>query len=322
VATNPDDQNATPLLSRLVLGTWRVLDDPAGAAPDALAARLALAADLGITSVETAEIYGLYEVERRLDEALARQPGLRQRLRLVSKCGIYVPSSAHPDLKSACYDATAKRIVSSVERSLALLGTDHLDVLLIHRPDWLTPAEETAEGLRLLLEQGKVLHAGVSNYTPSQFETLQTFLSAPLVTNQVELSLFRDEALTDGTLDQCQRLRIHPMAWSPLGGGRLFKAKDEAAERVRTLLTSLGPKYGARLAARGTAALDALGPAGEVPPDVLAYAWILGLPSSPRVVLGTNDPRRIRRAAASAELTLDREDWYALWQAAHGRGLP
>ncbi len=290
--------------SRLVYGTWRLLDDAAGAAPEPLAARLEACADLGLTTIDTAEVYGKYEVEAHLGAALRRNQGLRARLRIVTKCGIYAPTARHPERTVAYYDATAARIVKSAEKSLRLLGTDHLDLFLIHRPDWLTPADETAAGLERLLQEGKILRVGVSNYTVAQFETLQSRLSVPLVTNQIELSLFRMDPMTDGTLQQCERLRIRPMAWSPLGGGRLFRGDDEAAARIRAACRDIAPRY------------------DHAPPEALALAWILALPSQPMAVIGTNKVERIRAAARAASVRLDRADWYRLWEAAQGRRIP
>ena len=290
--------------SRLVYGTWRLLDDAAGAAPEPLAARLEACADLGLTTIDTAEVYGKYEVEAHLGAALRRIQGLRAKLQIVTKCGIYVPTARHPERTVAYYDASAARIVKSAEKSLRLLGTDHLDLFLIHRPDWLTPADETAAGLERLLREGKILSAGVSNYTVAQFETLQSRLSVPLVTNQIELSLFRMDPLTDGTLQQCERLGALPMAWSPLGGGRLFRKDDETAARIRAACRDIAPRY------------------DHAPPEALALAWILALPSQPMAVVGTNKVERVRAAAKAASVRLNRADWYRLWEAAQGRRIP
>lgn len=293
-----------PELSRLASGTWRLLADPALATPERVASHLEACLELGISTLDTAEVYGLYEAEELLGRALALSPSLRNRLEIVTKCGIYLPCARHPDRKSAFYDATARRIVSSAEKSLRLLKTDVLDLLLIHRPDWLTPADETAEGLETLLRQGKIRHAGVSNYSVHQLELLNTRLSRPVVTNQVELSLFQDEALFDGTLDQCQRLRISPMAWSPLGRGRLFDPADESAGRVQSVAAELSEKYGG---------------AG---PTELALAWVLAHPSRPLAVFGTTKRERLAAVARAATFSLTREDWYRLWQAAAGRPIP
>jgi predicted oxidoreductase len=291
-------------LSRVVYGTWRLLDDPSTAGPEPLAKRLEVCAELGLTTIDTAEVYGKYEVEDHIGAALRRAPGLRAKLQIVTKCGIYVPVARHPERKVAYYEATAAQIVRSAEKSLRLLGTDHVDLLLIHRPDWLTPADETAAGLDRLLRDGKILSAGVSNHSVAQFETLQSRLSVPLVTNQIELSLFRMDSMTDGTLQQCERHRVRPMAWSPLGGGRLFRDDDEAAARIRGACREMAPRYGHAL------------------PETLALAWILALPAQPMVIVGTNKVERVRAAAEAGSLRMERADWYRLWEAAQGRRIP
>jgi predicted oxidoreductase len=288
-------------LSRLIYGTWRLLDDAEGAAPERLARRLQLCAELGITTVDTAEVYGAYEVEERVGAALRLDKGLRGKLEIVTKCGIYVPVPRHPDRKVAHYNATADRIVKSAEKSLRLLGTDYLDVLLIHRPDWLTPAAETAAGFERLLQSGKVRAVGVSNYDVAQFDALQSCMPQPLITNQIELSLFRTTPLTDGTLSHLERRGVKPMAWSPLGGGRLFRDGDETAARVRAACAELAPRY------------------GNAAPEALAIAWILALPSQPVVILGTNKADRIEASLAAPSIQLAREDWFALREAACGR---
>jgi predicted oxidoreductase len=295
---------AGPSLSRLAYGTWRLLDESPPPSPAELLRRLELCLELGISTVDTAEIYGEYGVEELLGAALALAPALRQRMEIVTKLGIYVPHPRHPDRQVAFYDATAARIARSVDKSLRLLGVERIDLLLIHRPDWLTAADDTAAGLEAVVRQGKVRHVGVSNYTPSQLDLLQSRLPLPLATNQLEMSLFEMGALYDGTLDQCQRLRMRPMAWSPLGGGRLFAAEDPAAARVRTAAAGLGPRYGGATV-------------GE-----LALAWVLAHPSGPVAVFATRHLDRLRSLARAAELRLERHDWYLLWQAAQGREIP
>ncbi len=293
-----------PELSRLAYGTWRLLDDPESASPQHLLRRLEICLEQGITTLDTAEIYGTYEVEELVGRALALSPGLRQRLEIVTKCGIYVPCARHPERRVAFYNASAQRIIASAEKSLRLLGTDHLDVFLVHRPDWLSAADDTAEGLETLQRQGKVREVGVSNYNVHQVELLNSRLTRPVCTNQVELSLFTMNAIEDGTLDQCQRLGILPMAWSPLGGGRLFDHQDTAAQRIRAAMATIAGKY------------------EEAKPERLALAWVLAHPSRPIAVFGTNRPERIEGLAAAASLTLDREDWYLLWEAARGQEIP
>jgi predicted oxidoreductase len=291
-----------PEFSRLVYGTWRILDD--GSSLQELNRRLNRCADLGMTTLDTAEIYGLYEVEEALGKALALSHGLRDRLEIVTKAGIYVPNKFHPERRTAFYNATGARLIKSLEKSLRFLGTDRVDLFLVHRPDWLTSAEDTASGLNQLLRDGKIASAGVSNYSVTQYDLLNSRLEQPLVTNQVEFHLLHMDPLYDGVFDQCQKLQVRPMAWSPLAGGRLFDAANEAARRLAAEAARLADKYdGATL-------------------EQLAYAWILAHPAQALPVIGTNKVERIESAAQAASIQLEREDWYSLWEAAKGHKIP
>lgn len=291
-----------PELSRLVYGTWRMLDD--GSSIQDINRRLHRCVELGITTVDTAEIYGLYAVEAALGKAFALSPGLRDQLEIVTKAGIYIPHAGSPGRKVGHYDATAARLERSVAVSLQLMNTDQVDLFLVHRPDWLTSIDDTAAGLNRLVQSGKIRSAGVSNYSATQFAALNSRLQQPLVTNQLEFHLLRMDPITDGTFDQCQQHQVHPMAWSPLAGGRLFAKDNPAAVRLAQAAAEMSAKYhGATL-------------------EQLAYAWILAHPSRPLPVIGTNKLERIASAAQAAAIALDREDWYALWVAAKGHGIP
>lgn len=294
-----------PEFSRVVYGTWRLLDGPE-AAPSAqeVNRRLHCCVELGMTTIDTAEIYGGYDVEEALGAALALTPGLRDQLEIVTKAGIYVPTARHPERRTAHYNATGARLLKSLEKSLRLLRTDRVELLLVHRPDWLTAADDTAAGLNQLVRDGKIGSAGVSNYTAAQFALLNSRMERPLVTNQVEFHLLHMDPIIDGTLNQCEQLRIAPMAWSPLAGGRLFDRSIEASRRVQLAATTMADRYeGASL-------------------EMLAYAWILAHPSRPLPIVGTNRVDRMEAAARAARCVLDREDWYALWEAAQGRRVP
>jgi len=293
-----------PDVSRLVLGTWRLLDEAATRTADGVLALVKAALDVGITTIDTAEIYGRYEVEQALGEALKRDSGVRAKVQIVTKCGIYVPYPGAPDRRISHYNATASQIVASAEKSIRLLGVDTLDLLLVHRPDWLTAHEETADGLNRLLSAGTIRAAGVSNYSAWQFEALSSCLDRPLATNQLEFSPFCVTPIHDGTFDQAQRLKFSPMAWSPLGGGRLFDPADAAGARLRATMESMAGKY------------------GGAPAEALAHAWVLAHPSRPVSILGTNKPARVATSARADAIELEREDWYALWEAAQGRRIP
>ena len=289
-----------PNVSEIVFGTWRLLDeDPKTTIKDTLE-RLELCLELGITTIDTAEIYGLYTVEAALGKAFKEKPDMRDQFQIISKCGIDVPSDEKNAASLAHYNATAANLLYSAEKSLQLLNTDHLDILLVHRPDWLTSADDTANGLNQLIKDGKVLHAGVSNYSPQQFELLNDRVDHSLVTNQIEFSLLCTDPLDNGSLAQCELNRIRPMAWSPLGGGRLFDCNNEAAGRIRKCMNKLRDKY------------------GGADDSALAFAWVMAHPSKPIPILGTNRLDRIRSTAQAAEIKLEHQDWYALWEAAHG----
>lgn len=296
--------SVSPSFSRLVYGTWRFLDDPATADPNDLLKRLHTCLDLGITTLDTAEIYGLYRVEEFIGQTFKKEPGLRDQFQIVTKSGIYIPCDFHPDRKVAHYNTTAARIVKSAEKSLRFLGTDYLDLLLVHRPDWLTSADETAEGLNRLLKEGKIRSAGVSNYNVHQFELLNSRMDQPLVTNQIEFSLLHMDPIYDGTADQCQRLGIKPMAWSPLAKGALMDLTQPASARLHAAAAGMSEKYGGATL------------------DQLAYAWILAHPSHALPIIGTNKLDRLIATAKAMEIKLEREDWYGLWEAAQGQSIP
>ena len=254
--------------------------------------------ELGITTFDHADIYGGYTCEGLFGEALALRPSLRSQMQLISKCGIKLITPNRPSNALKSYAVGRDYIIASAENSLRELQTDHLDLLLIHRPSPLMAADEVAEAFAALA--GKVRHFGVSNFTPAQFDLLQSRLDFPLVTNQIELSVMQMNALTDGTLDQCQQRRIRPMLWSPLGGGALFQGETAASKRLLVVLREIG---------------DVLGGAAL---DQIALAWLLHLPSRPYPVLGTGKIERLAAAVAATQLQLTDEQWFAIWEAAAG----
>jgi predicted oxidoreductase len=285
-----------PRLSPVVAGAWRM--DSWGWTPAERLRWVEQCIDLGVTSFDHADIYGGYTVEGLFGEALALQPALRERLQLVSKCGIKLVSAQRPAHRLKSYDTSATHIVASVEQSLKALRTDRLDLLLIHRPDPLMDAQEVADTFTRLRRDGKVLHFGVSNFTPSQFELLDA--ACPLATNQIELHPLHLAPLHDGTLDQAQRLKRRPMIWSPLAGGRLFSASDDAARRVQAALRAVAGRLGST-------------------PATVAYAWLLRHPSQPVPVAGSRRIEALREAVDALSLRLDAETWTEIWQAGSGR---
>lgn len=276
-----------PIFSHIISGAWRWHT----VSQDTVAKLIQTSLDEGITTFDHADIYGDHGNEEIFGNVLKKNPGLRNKMELVTKCGIKFSSAKRPKTWVKHYDTSKEHIVWSVENSLKMLGTDRLEALLIHRPDPLLDPTEVAEAFTQLKQEGKVLHFGVSNFTPSQFTMLQSYLSFPLITNQIEISLSRVDSLFNGDLDLLMQHRTSAMAWSPLGGGKLMANERE--------MFSKASKYNASY-------------------SQLSLAWLLKHPSTIFPVIGTTKPERIAEAAKSMEIKLDRQDWFEMLQWATG----
>ena len=285
--------------SRFVLGLWRI--GQWGMSPEQVASLINACLDLGIDTFDVADIYGDYQCESMLGAALQTNPALKSRIKLISKCGIALVSQARPAHRVKHYNTSREHIIASVENSLACLGVEELDLLLIHRPDPLMDADVIADAFDSLKRAGKVEGFGVSNFLSHQFDLLQSRLSEPLRTNQVEVSLLHLDSLFDGTLDQCQRLNVILQAWSPLAGGMLGHQHEETA-LSRTLL---------RLS-------NELG----VTQEQLAIAWLLRHPVGIRPILGSGKLQHIRELVDAQNIELDRQLWFELLEAATGHAVP
>ncbi len=285
--------------SRLVHGCMRIVGDNTAASRKKGKDAVAVAMDVGINHFDHADIYGGGKSEELFAEVLKDSPDLRDKIVITSKCGI----RGNP----ARYDFSPEYILQSVNGSLSRLGTDYLDILLLHRPDYLFRAEEVAGAFQELQRSGKVRYFGVSNFKPSQVTLLQGFCPMPLVTNQVEINIHNIESMENGTLDQCQELGISPQAWCPLGGvaysawGNTFSTEDE--ERIGLEFTRQAEKY-------------------DVEAWVIALAWLLAHPSDIFPIIGTTTAERIRAATKALDLDYAREDWYLLLEARNGRKVP
>ncbi|MEH6421162.1 aldo/keto reductase [Pseudomonas sp. CGJS7] len=286
---------ATPALqlSPIVAGVWRMAEWDFDVGQRLQWIHQAL--ELGIDSFDHADIYGDYRVESLFGEALAAEPGLREKIRIVSKCGIKLTSAQRPAHRIKSYDSSAEHVVASVENSLRALRTDRLDLLLIHRPDLLMDADALARCFEELKAAGKIVHVGVSNHSPSQLALLNA--RHRLATHQIELSPLHLAPLDDGTLDQCQALSMRPMIWSPLGGGRLFGEDDAHALQVREALAAVGERHGGASVAS------------------IAYAWLLRHPSRPWPITGSGRVQGLRDAVEALRIRLSAEEWYEIWQA-------
>jgi predicted oxidoreductase len=288
--------------TRIAYGCWRLAGSEGGPKLDEADGIRAVRAafDAGYTIFDHADIYGRSECERIFGKVLRDAPGMRQRIVLATKCGICPPW----DGATHCYNSSSAHIIASVEGSLKRLGVDFVDLLMIHRPDYLGNPEEIAAAFAQLRAQGKVREFGVSNFRPSQLAALQKHCGMKLIVNQVEVSLSVLSCLDDGTLDQCLAEGITPMAWSPLAKGALT-GKSEGASP-------------AGLPAR----LHALAAEKKVSPSVIALAWLVRHPSRMIPIVGSTNPERIREATLADSTPISREEWYTLLTASRGVPLP
>ncbi|MFD2566909.1 aldo/keto reductase [Pseudotenacibaculum haliotis] len=257
-----------------------------------------LTLEAGITTFDHADIYGDYTTESEFGKAFSQSGIEREQLQLISKCGIqYIGKTRDNKIKH--YDYSKEYIIWSVEKSLSDLQTDYLDLLLLHRPSPLMQADEIAEAIHHLKEDGKILDFGVSNFTPSQVDLIQS--KVKVQANQIEFSLTQHSAMHNGSLDHMTLHEITPMCWSPLGS--VFKEETDANFRVKKVLEELTEKYNAT-------------------EDQLLLAWILKHPAKIHPVIGTTNQERIANAVKATEIDVDLEDWFTMLVAYQGHKVP
>lgn len=257
--------------------------------------------DEGVTTFDHADIYGHYTTEEEFGRALALEPNLRSRMQLITKCGIRMVTPNRPDHQIKSNDSSAGHIRASLERSLLNLHTDHVDLLLIHRPDPLMDPVEIASIIGELKKEGKLLHFGVSNFTPSQVSLLHRKI--PVEYHQFEASVPHHQPFIDGTLDTCIDHGIFPQSWSPLGGGKLtIEAEDERIRRIVAAAEIIGRKYGVDF-------------------DQVLLAWLHQHPAGITPVLGTTRIDRVTKALRAPAVPMTREEWFMLLRAATGHDV-
>jgi predicted oxidoreductase len=285
--------------SRLIYGCMRIAGD--NTSQDKTKGKLAIntAINEGYNHFDHADIYGKGECELLFGEVLRESPSLRDNMIITSKAGI----RANPQR----YDFSHDYIIGCVEGSLKRLSTEYLDLFLLHRPDYLFNAQDVAETFQQLKSSGKVKHFGVSNFSPSQVNLLQSALDEPLVVNQIEVNIHNTQSLLDGTLDQCQAQQITPIAWCPLGGvayeawGNTFSKEDE--QRIATELSQQATKY-------------------DCAPWQLILAWLLKHPANIHPIVGSTTPSRISDAKSALDIDYSHADWYRLLEARNGQPQP
>jgi predicted oxidoreductase len=250
-----------------------------------------------ITTFDHADIYGGYTTEEQFGKAFSESKISREKLQLISKCGIQLEGSRTNKIKH--YDYSKEYIIWSVENSLKNLQTDYLDVLLLHRPSPLMIADEIAEAVEKLKSEGKIIDFGLSNFTTSQTELIRS--KTEVSYNQIQFSATHYEAMLDGSLDYMQTHDIRPMSWNPLG--TVFREDIEQTRRLKKLLVQLVEKYG-------------------VGSDTILLSWILKHPSKIIPVAGTVNIARIQALMKAVELPLNNLDWFAIWTESMGNKVP
>jgi len=280
-------------LSRVIQGFWRL--QSWHFTPIQLCDFIHEAIKLGVTTFDTAEIYGDYEAEAQLGAALKCDPSLRSKIQIITKTGINKP---HPDYpyRTKHYETSYEKIISSCNKSLEKLNTDYIDVYLIHREDPFFDHHGAARAFEELKAQGKIRSYGVCNYDPIKFHAFNEVTDHALITNQIEVSPLQFEHFNSGMMDLLQMKNVHPMFWSPLAGGSIFTSDDPACVQVRQVLSRIAQNHHCEM-------------------DTVVYAWLLMHPVKGMVISGSQKIDRLKNAVDALSLRLDLEEWYEIYLA-------
>ena len=284
--------------SQIIYGMWR-LAEADDTSPAHVQAKIEACLEQGITTMDQADIYGGYEAEEVMGNALKAAPHLKDKIEVVTKCDILIPAGRYAGVSGKFYDTSRAHIVASVDHSLRLMNIDRIDTLLIHRPDPFMDHHETGAALDEVVASGKVRTVGVSNFKLHDWTLLQSGMKNQLVTNQIELSLSAHEGFTNGDVAYLQERGIPIMAWSPLGGGSLMTGKGPVQDAMTKVASENGVDTGA-----------------------VAVAWLLAHPANVMSVMGTNNLDRIGKLSDALKVKMDRETWFALYTAALGQEVP
>lgn len=296
-------------LSEIVLGMMRIKDKSVKEVEELVETALSV----GINAFDLADIYGRGRCEELLGLVLKNRPDLREEMWIQSKCGIRIEEFTY-------FDFSKDYIIKSVDGILQRLKIDHLDSLLLHRPDALMESDQVAEAFDLLYKQGKVRNFGVSNQNPMMMEFLKKDVKQPLAVNQLQLSAAftpgfesgfhvnmedSQAAMRDGSIfEYCKLHDVVIQAWSVLQFG-YFRGNfvgNEKFQALNQVLDRLAIKYG-------------------VTPSTIAISWILRYPAKMQAVVGTTNPKHLREVSQAANFSLTRKEWYEIYLAA-GNNLP
>ncbi|PJI91418.1 putative oxidoreductase [Yoonia maricola] len=284
--------------SRIVYGMWRLGDDE-DTSVGHVQAKIEACLTQGITTMDQADIYGGYEAEEVLGNALKAAPALKDQIEIVTKCDIVAPMGRYADARVKYYDTSRAHILASVDHSLRLMDIDKIDTLLIHRPDPMMDHHETGATLDEVVASGKVRSVGVSNFKLHDWTLLQSAMKTPLITNQIELSLTAHQGFTNGDVAYLQERGVPIMAWSPLGGGSLMTSAGAAQDALAKVAADHGVDNAA-----------------------VAVAWLLAHPANIMPVMGTNNLNRINTLSDAFKVSMDRQTWFELYTAALGTEVP
>lgn len=279
-------------LSRIIQGFWRL--DSWNFSTDELVAFMHGCIERGVTTFDTAEIYGDTLCEKLMGDAFAKDPGLRSQIELVSKMGIYKKKINGEDF--GYYNTSYEQIIKSCHEALKRLHTDQIDLYLIHREDPLLDPWDSAKALKELKAEGLVKEVGVSNFDPYKFDALNKAMDGELVTNQIEWNPLCFEHFNSGMMDYLTYHRIHPMIWSPLAGGTLFSSEEQSVRKVRKKIEEIAERHG-------------------VEPSVIVYAWILYHPVGAMPLVGSSKLSRLDQAIQALDVKLEQYEWFELYSA-------
>lgn len=280
-------------LSRIVQGFWRL--HTWNLSPQELLDFMKECVSLGVTSFDTAEIYGNYQSEILLGQALAIEPDFRSKIQIITKTGINKLNPSKPyTIKH--YETTYDKIKSSCYSSLKKLNTSYIDVYLIHREDPFFNHMDAVKAFDELIEEGCIKSYGVCNYDPFKFDAFHTLSNHKLVTNQIEVSPLQFEHFNSGMFDLLQKFNVHPMFWSPLNGGNIFTSNDENVVNLRLVLERIAQKH-------------------NTSTDTIVYAWLLKHPVKGMVISGTQKISRLQNAINALQINLELEEWYEIYLA-------
>jgi predicted oxidoreductase len=279
-------------ISAVAQGYWRL--DGWNFSTDQLIDHMHACVERGVTTLDTAEIYADTLCETLMGDAFRKDKGLRGQVQLVTKTGIF---RAEVNGNSfVYYDTTYERVMRSCKESLQRLGTDYVDLYLIHREDPCIDFAETARALKDIKKAGLAVEVGVSNFDPFKFDALNREMDGELITNQIEWNPICFEHFNSGMMDYLTQKKIHPMIWSPLAGGRLFTHADALSEKAMSKIAEIAQRY-------------------DVEPATIIYAWIMYHPVGAAPIVGSKNLERLDAAVKAEEIHLKHHEWYEIYTA-------